>query len=68
MRRDQAGVIEAEYLDVEILQLHDMVLRAPGMGVTRANLKSGAAIELHRRVQIVHGMNDMIEAAWMVRF
>ena len=44
-------------------KLDDGVMRAPGMPVARADGEAEAAIKLRRRVEIAHGMDDMVEAA-----
>ena len=40
-----------------------MIMRASGMLVARADGEAELAIERRRRVEIAHGVNDVIEAA-----
>ena len=54
---------QGQYLDEESRKLHDAVMRAPGMAIARADCEADAAIEIRRRVEIAHGMNDMVETA-----
>ena len=61
MRRDLLGLGDFEDLDIAILQLHNAVVRTPGMPVARADGEAGAAIELRRRVEVADGVHDMVE-------
>ncbi len=63
MRRDLVGFGDFEDFDVGVVQLHDVVLRAPRMAIARADLEAGARIEFRRRVEIADRVHDMIETA-----
>ncbi len=57
------GLGQRQQLDEKAGELHDGIMRAPGVAVARADLKAEPAIKRGRRVKIAHGMNDVIEAA-----
>ena len=61
VRHDLFGLGDFEHFDVAILQLHDAVVRAPGMAVARADGEAGARIEFRRRVEIADGVHDVVE-------
>jgi hypothetical protein len=61
MRRDFLGFGDFEDFDIAILQLHDAVVRAPGMAVARADGEAGAAIKFRSRLEIADGVHDMVE-------
>ena len=52
-----------EQFDEKTRQLDDAVVGTPGMPVARTDGEAEPAIELGRRVEIVHRMNDMVETA-----
>ena len=61
MRRDLFGFGHFEDFDVAIPQLHNSVVRAPGMAVARADGEAGAGIKFRRRVEIADGVHDVVE-------
>jgi hypothetical protein len=58
-----SGSPTANQFDEHPGELHDMIVRAPGMPVTHTDCEAGAAIEFRRRVEIADGVDDMVEAA-----
>ncbi len=64
VRNDPAFIRDRQQFDEGARQLYDVVLRAPGarMSVARANLEAEPAIEFCCRVEIVHSVDDVIEA------
>ena len=54
---------DRQQLQEESRELDDMVVRAPGMAVARADRKARAAIEIRCGVEIAHGMDDVVETA-----
>ena len=52
---------QRQQLDEEAGKLDDVIMRAPGVAVARADREAEAAIERGRRVEIAHGMDDMVE-------
>ncbi len=52
-----------EQFDEEAGKLDQPIVRAPRMLVARSNNKAEPAIQLVRRVEIAHRMDDMVEAA-----
>lgn len=66
MRVDAAWVRNGQQFDERARKLNDMVLRAPvgRMAVACSDLKAETRIERGQCIEVAHGMNDMIEAAW----
>ena len=65
VRRRLRRVGESQDFDVAAGKLHDVVLRAPfrRMAVARADGEAKPPIEIGGRLEIAHGVNDMVEAA-----
>ena len=65
MRRDVGRVRHAEQFDEHARKLDDVILRPPGamMAVARADLEAEPTIELLGRVEIAHGVDDVVETA-----
>ena len=62
MRHDLLGLGDLQDLDVAVLELHDAIMRAPGVTITPAHHEPGADIDVRRRVQVADRMHDMVEA------
>ena len=65
MRLNPARVSNRQQLDERAWKLNDVVLRAPiaRMAVARADLKAELRVERSHRIEVAHGMNDMVKAA-----
>ena len=61
-RHDQLRLADLEQFDEITRELHDPIVRAPGMTVARADREAGTAVELAGRVEIADGVHDVIEA------
>ena len=65
VRLDLCGLGHGEQLDEAIRNLYDVVLGAPRRRVTvaRADLEAERAVERDRGIEIVHRVDDVIDAA-----
>jgi hypothetical protein len=54
---------ERQQLDEEPRKLHDVVVRAPRVTVSCSDRETKAPVQIRRRIEIAHGMNDMVEAS-----
>jgi hypothetical protein len=61
MRHDLFRFGDGEDLNVAVLQLHNAVMRTPGMAIAGADGKAGARIERRRRIEIADGVHDVVE-------
>ena len=50
-----------QYLDEESRKLDDVIVRAPGMAVARADREAKPPIEFGRRIEIADRMDNVIE-------
>ena len=51
-----------QHLDEEAWQLHDVIMRAPGVAVARADREAKPPVQIGAGIEIAHGMDDVIEA------
>jgi hypothetical protein len=65
MRHHSGFIFNGQQLDERARQLDDMVLCSPSarMTVARADLKAETTIKIDCGIEIVHRVNDMVEAA-----
>ena len=54
---------DAEQFQEKSRELHDVILRAPRMPIAAPHGEAEPPVERRGRVEIAHGMNDVIEAA-----
>src|ERR1700751_1504467 len=57
----QFRLIHTKKLDENAGELHDMVVRAPGMTIAAADREPGATIECRGRVEVTDRVNDVVE-------
>jgi hypothetical protein len=63
MRLDFFRLTDRQQLDECAVELHDAIMRAPGMLVARADGEAEAHVSFRRSIEIVDGMDNVIEAA-----
>ena len=61
MRWNLFGLADLEQLDERGLELHDAVMRTPGMDIARADRKAEPAIEIAGGIEVVDDMHDMVD-------
>ena len=57
------GLGHRQQLDEEARKLDEVIVRAPGMPVARADRKAEPPVEIGGRVEIAHRVDDVVEAA-----
>src|SRR6266567_4558447 len=62
-RRDQFRLADSQQFDENAGTLHDAIVRTPGMAVARADREAELRIARPGRVEVVHGVNDMVETS-----
>src|SRR5262249_16243902 len=65
-RRNLCGLADLEQLDERGLELHDAIVRAPGMDVACTDRKSEPAIEVARGIEVADDMHDMVDTLWQI--
>ena len=62
-RRNALQLADGQQLDEHTGKLHDAVMRAPWMAIARADREAEPRVRLARRIEVVHGVHDMVETA-----
>src|SRR4051812_36444979 len=58
---NQIGLTDIEQFHEKARELHDAVMRTPGVLVMRADGEANAPIKIRLRVEVANGVNNMIE-------
>jgi len=62
-RRLGETLAEPDQFEERAVELHDVIFRAPGMAIARADLKAEPPIALGRRVEVAGGDDEVIQGA-----
>ena len=58
---DLDGLSHFKKFNVEILQLHDTIVRAPRMPIARSDREAGTRIKFRRGIEISDGMDGVVD-------